>query len=104
MTEQNARGLAAVHDFYRARHRAAVKAIMARLTGKLPDSLSYEDVRWKLRAKGKGRRVRELKEIPLDAIVGSVGRYNDFTRSFLPRQDSDQERWARCCARVGSRC
>ncbi|NIU60739.1 MAG: universal stress protein, partial [Pseudomonas stutzeri] len=24
-----------------------------------------------------------------------MGRYNDFTRSFLPRQDSDQERWAK---------
>jgi len=62
MTEQNARGLAAVHDFYRARHRAAVEAIMARLTGKLPGSLSYEDVRWKLRARagqyGKGNPAR----------------------------------------------
>ena len=34
-----------------------------------------------------------VQTIPLDAIVGSVGRYADFTRQFLPRQDSDQERW-----------
>jgi hypothetical protein len=27
--------------------------------------------------------------------VGSVGRYDDFTRSFLPRRDSDAGRWAR---------
>lgn len=94
MTEQNARGLVAVHDFHRAPHRATLEAIMARLTGKLPDLLAYEDVRWKLKAKGKDRTAWELKEIPLDAIVGSVGRYNDFTRSFLPRQESDQERWA----------
>ena len=26
---------------------------------------------------------------------GSVGRYEDFTRDFLPRRDSDAERWAR---------
>ena len=33
--------------------------------------------------------------VPLDSIVGSVGRYEDFTRDFLPRRDSDKERWAR---------
>ncbi|MCA9972668.1 MAG: universal stress protein, partial [Anaerolineales bacterium] len=33
-------------------------------------------------------------DIPLDAIIGSVGRYGDFTRSFLPRSDSMKQRWA----------
>ncbi|MGC9468398.1 MAG: universal stress protein, partial [Anaerolineae bacterium] len=36
-----------------------------------------------------------LQDIPIDAIVGSVGRYSDFTRSFLPRQEVDPHRWAR---------
>ena len=85
--------LAAVRDFQRARHKAALEDIMARLTGKSADLLSYEDVRQKLKA--RGTTARKLKEIPLDAIVGSVGRYTDFTRSFLPRRDSDQQRWAR---------
>jgi len=75
-----------------------MEQIMARLTGKSAALLSYEEVRQKLKAQGGGRR--ELKEIPLDAIVGSVGRYTDFTRSFLPRQDSDQERWARVKVKV----
>ena len=30
----------------------------------------------------------------MDAIVGSVGRYTDFTRTFLPRNSNDQQRWA----------
>jgi len=94
MTDQSARSfVAAIHDFQRARSKAALQEIMARLTGKSANLLSYEDVRQKLRA--KGTTARELKDIPLDAIVGSVGRYADFTRSFLPRQDSDQERWAK---------
>lgn len=38
---------------------------------------------------------RGLEEIPLDAIVGSAGRYSDFTREFLPLQDANQERWVR---------
>ncbi len=80
-------------DFRRARRRATLEQIMARLTGRSADLLSYEEVRRKLRARESARW--GLKEIPLDAIVGSVGRYIDFTRSFLPRQDSDEERWAR---------
>ncbi len=83
----------AVRDFHRARRKAALQAIMARLTGKSADLLSYEDVRQKLKARGAASW--GLRDIPLDAIVGSVGRYADFTRSFLPRQDSDAERWAR---------
>jgi nucleotide-binding universal stress UspA family protein len=94
VTELSGRSfVAAVHDFHRARRQAALQYIMARLTGKSADLLSFEDVRQKLKAKEGG--ARRLKDIPLDAIVGSVGRYTDFTRSFLPRRDSDQERWAR---------
>jgi len=99
MTDQSASSfVAAVHDFHRARRKAALENIMARLTGRSADLLSYEEVRQKLRA--RGITAQELKEIPLDGIVGSVGRYADFTRSFLPRQDSDEGRWARVKVKV----
>ena len=84
---------AAAGDFQRARSRADLERVVARLTGKSADLLSYDDVRRQLRA-----RVcvdRGLEDIPLDAIIGSVGRYTDFSRTFLPRQDSDRDRWAR---------
>jgi nucleotide-binding universal stress UspA family protein len=83
----------AVRDFRRARMQARLEQVVARLTGASTDLLNYEEVRQKL----KGTRVtsRGLRDIPIDAIVGSVGRYTDFTRSFLPRQDEDQTRWAR---------
>ncbi len=83
----------AIDDFRNARRRAALEEIVARLTGKSVDLLSFDEVSEKLKAKGTGPRV--LKEIPLDAIVGSVGRYYDFTRSFLPLYDNDRDRWAR---------
>ena len=83
----------AVRDFRRARRQAATEQVMALLTGRSAALLSYDQVREKLKAR-TGRTVG-LKDIPLDAIVGSVGRYADFTRSFLPRQDSDEQRWAR---------
>jgi nucleotide-binding universal stress UspA family protein len=83
----------AVQDFHRARRKAAMEELVARLTGKSPDLLSYEEVRKKLRANTK--KEKGLRDIPMDAIVGSAGRYTDFTRSFLPKQNSDAHRWAR---------
>ena len=83
----------AVRDFQRARQQAALEAILARLTGRSVDLLSYDEVRQKLKASEAA--VRDLKDIPIDAIVGSVGRYLDFSRSFLPKHDSDGDRWAR---------
>jgi nucleotide-binding universal stress UspA family protein len=66
---------------------------MARLSGRSNELLSYEDVRQKLKT---GSAIpRGLRDVPLDLIVGSVGRYGDFTRNFLPRKDSDEQRWAR---------
>ncbi len=79
-------------DFQRARQRADLEKIVRSVTGKSADLLSFEDVRQKVRGVRGNRRV--LKDVPLDSIVGSVGRYDDFTRDFLPRRDSDKERWA----------
>jgi len=83
----------AINDFRRARSRANLKEIVARFTGESIDLLSYEEVRKQLHALGSSDR--GLQDIPLDAIVGSVGRYTDFTRDFLPREGTDVFRWAR---------
>ena len=88
----------AVQDFHRARQQAAMRQLMARLTGKSADLLSYDVVE-------DGLQVLETKErgvieIELDKIVGSVGRYRDFTRDFLPKHDSNVERWARVKAAI----
>ena len=83
----------AVLDFQHARHRADMERIVARLTGKSAGLLSYNKVRRQLRARVCADL--GLHNIPLDAIVGSVGRYTDFSRSFLPLQDHDAGRWAR---------
>lgn len=84
--------ITAVQDFQEARRKADLEEFFARLTGKSNELLSYEEVRQKLRAR-EGARI-ETKDIPLDAIIGSVGRYTDFTRSYLPRSDSNRFRWA----------
>lgn len=89
---QRAAFVSALADFRAARRRATLEGILAKLLGEPRDLLSYNEVRERLSARETARRT--LKEIPLAAIVGSVGRYSDFTRTFLPRHDSDAGRWA----------
>jgi len=83
----------AIQDFQNAWRRASLQEIFAKITGKSTRLLSYDEVADKLKL--RVRTERGLKQIPLDAIVGSVGRYTDFTRTFLPRRADDQDRWAR---------
>ncbi len=83
----------AVQDFHQARRKADLQAVFARISGDSKKLFSYEEVRQKLRAiEGN---TKKLEDIPLDAIVGSVGRYTDFSRDFLPLHDSDQDRWTK---------
>ena len=80
-------------DFRRARRKAALREVLYRLAGGRRDLLSYEQVRDRLRAKETPSW--KLEDIPLDSIVGSMGRYKDFTRDFLPLERADEGRWAR---------
>jgi hypothetical protein len=41
----------------------------------------------------QGQYDRGMQDIMLDEIVGSVGRYQDFDRSFLPRHFRSRDRW-----------
>ena len=72
----------AIEDFHQARQRASIQEVIARFTGRSNQLLSYDDVAQKLRL--NTRTERGIQNIPLAAIVGSVGRYTDFTRTFLP--------------------
>lgn len=82
-----------LQDFREARLQAGLQEVLARVTGQSNRLLSFEEVSRQLRL--AGRSDGGVREIPLAAIVGSVGRYSDFTRTFLPRRDSDRDRWAR---------
>jgi nucleotide-binding universal stress UspA family protein len=84
---------AAIYDFQSAHQRAGLEEVLARVRGRSNDLLSYEEVAQKLKL--RARSDAGIKMVPLDAIVGSVGRYSDFTRTFLPRNMDDRERWAR---------
>ena len=79
-------------QFRSARLAADWERLWSRLTGKSANLLPFEEVRAYVKANTPRQRVQ--RTIPLASIVGSVGRYQDFTRGFLPKRDSDRNRWA----------
>jgi hypothetical protein len=87
-------GLDAQHDFMRARRRATIAKLVARLRGEPDDVgvvLPYEEV---IEALGfVSERSAGLKLVPLDQIVGSVGRGRDFDRRFRPTSGRSRGRW-----------
>ncbi len=83
-------------DFTRARHRAFLHRLKARFLRGDPSStspLSFEEVRKALGALNKVRIGRTV--VPVARIVGSVGRYRDFDRAFLPAKASVALKWKR---------
>jgi len=82
----------ALQDFHSAHLRGKLQGVLARITGKSNALLSYEEVADKLKL--QGRVDKGMQTIPVDSIIGSVGRYTDFTRTFLPRRVEDKQRWA----------
>ncbi len=87
---------AAENSFARARRRAFIESIVGQLGGRPTDLLPFDVVKEKLDLVSSSER--GLREIPVDSIVGSVGRYREFTRSFLPRDVHSRERWKRIYA------
>ncbi len=81
----------ALSHFERARQLADREAFLGRLTGKDTHLLPFEVIRANMRQQNP--LYRGIREVPLSQIIGSVGRYKEFTRSFLPLSDSLKERW-----------
>jgi hypothetical protein len=80
--------------FSRARRRALWQGVLGFFRGKQAlraSLLSFDMVRGKLKI--RGQHYAGLQVIPIDKIVGSVGRYQEFDRAFLPAQEYVRERW-----------
>ena len=82
-------------DFTRARRRALLRRVLARLSRKPASNrlLCFDDLRSALLANNRsylGRRILESEK-----IVGSVERRRDFDGSFLPARASVGEKWKR---------
>ncbi len=81
------------HDFSRVRKREILGRILGLLRSGRDQMLSLGDVRSLLRPESE--HYKGMRTVPLDRIVGSEGRYQDFNREFLPRHDKLMKRWIR---------
>ncbi len=77
--------------FQRARSKALLRGVWMALQRRPNQLLPYNEVREKARAGGPV--YQGLQAVPIRQIVGSVNRYRDFDRAFLPAQDFTEERW-----------
>ena len=79
--------------FESARRAALMTDLLAVLAGRPTDLLPFEEVR---RGLGLKHLVdRGIQEVPLDRIVGTLGRPGEFNRAFLPRDEGLRTRWDR---------
>ncbi|MGQ9489923.1 MAG: hypothetical protein ACUVR4_03075 [Anaerolineae bacterium] len=84
----------AASKFDRLQSRRLIPSLL-RLFSQKPDEtlLSFDQVQELLRSRQEIDR--GIQTIPISHIVGSVGRYRDFDRAFLPLDGADEERWKR---------
>jgi hypothetical protein len=89
-------GAEAERRFEQLHRRATIESALRKLAGHLPHLLPFKDVQKRLGL----RHAREIgaRDIRLDKIVGSVGKPDAFTPSFLPRYARLKERWKRVYA------
>jgi hypothetical protein len=81
-------------DFERARFKAFMNRVRAILSGQPPTTLlSYDEVKGKLRIGGP--IYRGVQTVRVDQIAGSLNRYHEFDRVFLPTSGKLAERWQR---------
>lgn len=80
-------------DFERARRKATLNRVLSFVTRRPTLLLPFEVARERLGAQRYGSGV--TKSIDLDKIVGSVNRYREFDREFLPLRWQTGERWQR---------
>jgi hypothetical protein len=78
-------------DFERAVMRGFLRKILSILTGANNELLPYDEVREQIPI--RGQHYLGSMQVPIDKIVGSMGRYHDFDRAFLPIQIHTKDRW-----------
>jgi len=78
-------------DYHTARRKAFWREVFSFLGGRPNRLLSWREVCDKLGI--RGQIYRGMQTIPVDRIIGSVGRYLDFDRAFLPTQGVTANRW-----------
>ena len=78
-------------DFERARRKAFWRRMLTWLKGDSNELLPFDQFREQLPF--HGQHYLGLQQVHVDQIVGSLGRFKDFDRAFLPVQSITKDRW-----------
>ena len=78
-------------DFSRARFKAFLNRIGSVVSGRPTTLLSYDEVKSALHIGGP--IYRGVRTVRVEDIVGSLNRYHEFDRAFLPAVDTTGSRW-----------
>src|SRR5215204_2812179 len=78
-------------DFQKARFKAFINRAWGTLSGQRTTLLSYDEIKEKLHVGGP--IYRGVKTVRVDQIAGSLNRYHEFDRVFLPASDKLAPRW-----------
>jgi hypothetical protein len=78
-------------DFERARHKALFRTILSVFNPERNQLIPYHEVRNRVAPEGESYRGHHA--VPVSQIIGSVDRFRDFDRTFLPRQRHTAGRW-----------
>ena len=78
-------------DFQTAHRRGFLRKVTSWFTNKDNSLLPFDEVVKQLPI--CGQHYLGMREIPLNKVVGSVGRYHDFDRAFLPLRTHTKSRW-----------
>ncbi|HNK63864.1 MAG TPA: hypothetical protein PKL78_01550 [Anaerolineales bacterium] len=78
-------------DFSRARFKSFINQVFSVLSGQRNNLLSYDDIKEKLKIGGP--IYRGVKTVRVEQIAGSLNRYHEFDRAFLPKEDQLASRW-----------
>ncbi|WKZ41752.1 MAG: hypothetical protein QY328_06840 [Anaerolineales bacterium] len=80
-------------DFGRARFKSFINQVFSVIAGNKHAAtlLSYDEIKEKLHIGGP--IYQGVKTVRVDQIVGSLNRYHEFDRAFLPKEDQLASRW-----------
>ena len=76
------------------------QAVLNHLIGRHSELMKFDEIRSRLHLHEE--HYEGVHDVSLDHIVGSVGRYKDFTATFLPKKGSMKDRWSRIYALANS--
>ncbi len=78
-------------DYERAHNKALVNDLRAAIARRDNRLMSFHDFRSRINPEGES--YRGMQEVPISQIVGSMDRYQDFDRTFLPKKKHTRSRW-----------